>query len=66
MNENELVRVPVTTRASITHLGSLDSFDITSGGKSLAPQKVFFDITYNKREDCELQEGNEGSEVSST
>lgn len=40
--------------------------DITSGGKSLAPQKVFFDITYNKREDCELQEGNEGSEVSST
>lgn len=40
--------------------------DVTSGGKSLAPQKVIFDITYNKREDCELQEGNEGSEVSST
>lgn len=41
--------------------------DITSGGKSLAPEKVFIDITYSKREDCELQgEEKEGSEVSST
>lgn len=36
MTENELIKVPVTTRASITHLGSLDSFDITSGGKKAA------------------------------
>lgn len=36
MNDQELIRVPVTTRASITHLGSLDSFDITSGGKKAA------------------------------
>lgn len=36
MTDNELIRVPVTTRASITHLGSLDSFDITSGGKKAA------------------------------
>ena len=36
MTEAELIRVPVTTRASITHLGSLDSFDITSGGKKAA------------------------------
>lgn len=34
--EEELIKVPVTTRASITHLGSLDSFDITSGGKKAA------------------------------
>ena len=33
MTDNELIRVPVRTRASITHLGSLDSFDITAGGK---------------------------------
>ncbi len=36
MTNEELIRVPVTTRASITHLGSLDSFDITSGGKKAA------------------------------
>ena len=36
MTESELIRVPVRTRASITHLGSLDSFDITSGGKKAA------------------------------
>ena len=36
MTDSELIRVPVTTRASITHLGSLDSFDITSGGKKAA------------------------------
>ncbi len=36
MNEQELIRVPITTRASITHLGSLDSFDITTGGKNAA------------------------------
>ena len=36
MTESELIRVPVRTRASITHLGSLDSFDITSGGKRAA------------------------------
>ena len=36
MNDQELIRVPVTTRASITHLGSLDSFDITAGGKNAA------------------------------
>ena len=36
MNDQDLIRVPVTTRASITHLGSLDSFDITSGGKKAA------------------------------
>ena len=36
MQEKDLIRVPVTTRASITHLGSLDSFDITTGGKNAA------------------------------
>ena len=36
MTNDELIRVPVSTRASITHLGSLDSFDITSGGKRAA------------------------------
>ena len=36
MTDNELIRVPVRTRASITHLGSLDSFDITAGGKKAA------------------------------
>ena len=36
MTNDELIRVPMATRASITHLGSLDSFDITSGGKRAA------------------------------
>ena len=36
MTDENLIKVPVSTRASITHLGSLDSFDITSGGKKCA------------------------------
>ena len=33
MNEQEMVRVSIPSKNSLTHLGSLDSFDITTGGK---------------------------------
>lgn len=40
---------------------SSQKIDVTSGGKSLAPDKVNIEIVYNKKEDCELQDGSEGS-----
>jgi hypothetical protein len=40
---------------------SSQKIDVTSGGKSFAPDKVNIEIVYNKKEDCDLQDGSEQS-----